>query len=43
MGSGTTALVAQSLGKKFIGIDLNPEYIKMAKARSAKQPLPLVF
>ena len=43
IGSGTTALVAQSLGKKFIGIDLNPEYIKMAKARLAKQPLPLVF
>jgi site-specific DNA-methyltransferase (adenine-specific) len=43
MGSGTTALVAQRLGKKFIGIDLNPEYIKMAKARLAKQPLPLVF
>ena len=43
MGSGTTALVAQSLGKKYIGIELNPEYIKMAKARLAKQPLPLVF
>jgi DNA modification methylase len=39
MGSGTTALVARKLGRKFIGIDLNPEYIKMAKARLAKQSL----
>jgi DNA modification methylase len=43
MGSGTTALVARSLGRNFIGIDLNPAYIQMAKARLAKQPLPLVF
>jgi site-specific DNA-methyltransferase (adenine-specific) len=43
LGSGTTALVAQSLGKKFIGIELNPEYIKMAEARLAKQPIPLAF
>jgi DNA modification methylase len=43
MGSGTTALVARTLGRNFIGVDLNPEYIKMAKARLGQQPLPLVF
>jgi len=33
MGSGTTAVVAQSLGRNWIGIELNPEYIKMAYKR----------
>lgn len=33
MGSGTTAVVAQRLGRQFIGIDLNEEYIKIAKKR----------
>jgi DNA modification methylase len=33
MGSGTTALVAKRLGRNFIGIDLNPNYVKMAKQR----------
>lgn len=30
VGSGTTAVVAQKLSRKFIGIELNPEYVKMA-------------
>lgn len=33
LGSGTTALVARKLGRKFIGIDLNPEYVRMAEER----------
>ncbi|MDP2754185.1 MAG: DNA methyltransferase [Nitrospirota bacterium] len=33
MGSGTTALVALKLGRRFIGIDSNPEYVKMAYGR----------
>jgi site-specific DNA-methyltransferase (adenine-specific) len=33
IGSGTTALVALKQNKKFIGIELNPEYIKMANKR----------
>lgn len=33
MGSGTTALVALKLGRRFIGIELNPEYVKMAYKR----------
>lgn len=32
-GSGTTGVVALRYGRKFIGIDLNPEYIKLAEQR----------
>jgi len=32
-GAGTTGLVALKQGKKFVGIELNPEYIKIAQAR----------
>ena len=33
VGSGTTALVAKNLGRHFIGIELNPEYVEMANKR----------
>jgi len=33
MGSGTTAVVAKGLKRNFIGIDLSPEYCKMARER----------
>jgi DNA modification methylase len=33
MGAGTTALVAHELGRKYVGIELNGEYVKMAKER----------
>ena len=33
MGSGTVALVALKYQRKFLGIELNPEYIKMAEKR----------
>jgi len=35
-GAGTTGLVAEKLGREFIGIELNPEYVKMAEKRIAK-------
>jgi len=38
-GSGTTGLVAQRLGRKWIGIELNPGYIKIAKKRFVQQEL----
>ena len=33
MGAGTTAVVAQRLGRNYVGIDLNPEYVNMANER----------
>ena len=42
MGSGTTGLVAKKLGRDFIGIELNPEYVKMAEKRINSIPKPLV-
>ena len=32
-GSGTTLAVAHRLGRKFIGVEMNPEYIALAKRR----------
>lgn len=37
MGSGTTAVAAKHLGRDFIGIDISPEYVEMAKKRIAKE------
>lgn len=34
-GSGTTGVVAQRLGRRFIGIDINPDYCAMAAERIA--------
>jgi site-specific DNA-methyltransferase (adenine-specific) len=33
LGSGTTAMACRKLGKYFIGIEINPEYIEIAKRR----------
>ena len=33
IGSGTTAVVAKKFNRGFIGIELNPEYVEMAKRR----------
>ncbi|HAY78332.1 MAG TPA: site-specific DNA-methyltransferase, partial [Planctomycetaceae bacterium] len=35
-GSGTTAVVAQRLGRRYIGIDCVPEYCEMARQRLAQ-------
>lgn len=35
IGSGTVAVVAKKLNRRWIGIELNPEYIKMAEKRIA--------
>ncbi|MFK8254201.1 DNA-methyltransferase [Ancylobacter terrae] len=38
-GSGTAGLVAESLGRRYIGIELNPEYVALAARRiGAVQP-----
>ncbi len=39
VGSGTTAVVAQRLGRRFIGIDSNPAYCQMARARIGQPSL----
>ena len=33
MGSGTTAVVARRLGRKYIGFELNPDYIDICRKR----------
>ena len=33
IGSGTTAVVADRLGRKFFGCDINPDYVEMALER----------
>ncbi|MEU8101661.1 DNA-methyltransferase [Streptomyces rubiginosohelvolus] len=40
-GSGTTGAAARQLGRKYIGIDLNPEYHDLARARFAQGVLDL--
>ena len=39
MGSGTTAYVAQRLGRKWVGVELNPEYAQIIKDRVAQREL----
>lgn len=40
IGSGTTAVAARNLGRHFIGCDISPEYVAMARKRLA-QPYTL--
>jgi DNA modification methylase len=37
-GAGTTLLKAKALGRRFVGIELNPEYADMARARIGLSP-----
>jgi DNA modification methylase len=36
-GSGTTLLAAEKLNRRWIGIELNPEYCEIAKKRILRQ------
>lgn len=38
LGSGTTAVVAQMLGRNWIGIEVNPRYVGMARQRIEQLP-----
>ena len=42
MGSGTTAQVAQKLGRKYLGCELNTEYKALQDKRIAQQSLELI-
>jgi len=42
MGSGTTAQVAQDLGRKYLGCELNPNYEKLQKDRVKQMSLELI-
>jgi len=42
MGSGTTAQVAQTLGRKYLGCELNPAYQTLQNKRLAQQSLELI-
>jgi DNA modification methylase len=37
MGSGTTAVVARKLDRKYVGFELNPEYIKIADTKLRRE------
>ena len=40
VGSGTTTAVAFEMKRRYLGIELNPEYVKMARQRTyIKAPL----
>lgn len=39
MGSGTTAQVAQNLGRQYLGCELNPDYCQLQNIRTAQQSL----
>jgi DNA modification methylase len=41
MGSGTTAQVAQDLGRQYLGCELNPDYKPLQQKRVAQQSLEL--
>jgi DNA modification methylase len=41
MGSGTTAQVAQNLGRQYLGCELNPEYEALQKKRLSQMSLSL--
>ena len=38
MGSGTTGVACKNLNRNFIGIELDPEYFKIAEARITEVP-----
>ena len=41
LGSGTTGEVCESLGRKWIGIELNPDYVSLQKNRTSQLGMQL--
>lgn len=40
-GSGTTLVAAKQLGRKYIGIEIEPKYVAICKERLKQEQLPL--
>ena len=40
-GSGTTLKAAKELGRRYVGIEVNPEYVEICRRRIAQEVLPL--
>jgi len=40
-GSGTTLMAVKKMGRNFIGIELNPDYVKIVEARLKATPSSL--
>jgi site-specific DNA-methyltransferase (adenine-specific) len=40
LGSGTTAAAAQELGRHWVGIEINPDYVKIAQQRIRQETDP---
>jgi DNA modification methylase len=38
VGTGTTCAVAKSMNRRYIGIDINPQYVKLARQKVADAP-----
>lgn len=41
MGAGTVGAVASRLGRRWLGVEINPAYVDMQKPRTAQQGMPL--
>jgi DNA modification methylase len=41
-GSGTTGAVAVRLGRRFVGLDMQPKYLELARERIDAEPVPLM-
>ena len=41
-GSGTVGVVCQEFGRRFVGVELNGEYVRIAKARLGVKDLPVL-
>lgn len=41
-GSGTTCKMARAMGRRWVGIEINPDYVTICKKRMAQQVLPIM-